>query len=92
MDLMNGHFSPINGLESFNGIQFSLCGTATNLILAHRDVPLSRLSFSSRPVALILKHLVGGGGGGLDGSGIFQRVAKAFLGGTWPLRLLLLRP
>ncbi len=36
MDPMNGHFSPINGLESINGIQFSLCGTTTNLIFAHR--------------------------------------------------------
>ncbi len=35
MDPMNGHFSPINGLESVNGIQFSLCGTPTNLIFAH---------------------------------------------------------
>ncbi len=33
---MNGHFSPINGLVSFNGIQFSLCGTSTNLIFAHK--------------------------------------------------------
>ncbi len=37
MDPMKGHFSPINGLESVNGIQFSLCGTPTNLIFAHRD-------------------------------------------------------
>ncbi len=36
MDPINGHFSPINGLESVNGIQFSLCGTPTNLIFAHR--------------------------------------------------------
>ncbi len=36
MDPMNGHFSPINGLESVNGIQFSLCGTPTNLIFAYR--------------------------------------------------------
>ncbi len=36
MDPMNGHFSPINGFESVNGIQFSLCGTPTNLIFAHR--------------------------------------------------------
>ncbi len=35
-DPMNGHFSPINGLESINGVQFSLCGTPTNLIFAHR--------------------------------------------------------
>ncbi len=33
---MNGHFSPINGLESINRIQFSLCGTPSNLIFAHR--------------------------------------------------------
>ncbi len=33
---MNRHFSPINGLESVNGIQFSLCGIPTNLIFAHR--------------------------------------------------------
>ncbi len=38
MDPMNGHFSPINGLKSVNGIQFSLCGTLTNLIFAHREV------------------------------------------------------
>ncbi len=38
MDPMNGHFSPINGLESVNRIQFSLCGTPTNLIFAHRDM------------------------------------------------------
>ncbi len=38
MDPVNGHFSPINGLESVNGIQFSLCGTPTNLIFAHRDI------------------------------------------------------
>ncbi len=37
MDRMNGHFSPIKGLESVNGIQFSLCGTPTNLIFAHRE-------------------------------------------------------
>ncbi len=37
MDPMNGHFSPINGLKSVNGIQFSHCGTPTNLIFAHRD-------------------------------------------------------
>ncbi len=36
MDSMDGHFSPINRLESVNGIQFSLCGTSTNLIFAHR--------------------------------------------------------
>ncbi len=36
MDPMNGHFSFINGLESVNGIQFSLCGTPTNLIFAHK--------------------------------------------------------
>ncbi len=36
-DPMNGHFSPINRLESVNGIQFSLCRTPTNLIFAHRD-------------------------------------------------------
>ncbi len=36
MDPKNGHFSPINGLECVNGIQFSLCGTPTNLIFAHR--------------------------------------------------------
>ncbi len=36
MDPMNGHFSPINGLESVNGIQFLLCGTPRNLIFAHR--------------------------------------------------------
>ncbi len=35
---MNGHFSPINELESVNGIQFSLCGTPANLIFAHRVV------------------------------------------------------
>ncbi len=35
----NGHFSPINGLKSVNGIQFSLYGTPTNLIFVHRDVP-----------------------------------------------------
>ncbi len=34
---MNGHFSPINGLSSVNGTQFSLCGTPTNLIFAHRE-------------------------------------------------------
>ncbi len=37
MNPMNGNFSPINGLESFSGIQFSLCGTPTNFIFAHRD-------------------------------------------------------
>ncbi len=30
-------FSPINGLESVNGKQFSLCGIPTNLSFAHRD-------------------------------------------------------
>ncbi len=38
MDPMNRHFSPINRLESVNGIQFSLCGIPTNLIFAHRVV------------------------------------------------------
>ncbi len=38
MDPMNGYFSPINGLESVNGIQFSLCWTPTNLIFAHRVI------------------------------------------------------
>ncbi len=38
MDTMNGHFSPIYGLKSVNGIQFSLCGTPTNLMFAHREV------------------------------------------------------
>ncbi len=38
MDPMNGYFFPINGLEFVSGIQFSLCGTPTNLIFAHRDV------------------------------------------------------
>ncbi len=38
MDLMNGHFSPINGLNSINGIPFSLCGTPTNLIFARRVI------------------------------------------------------
>ncbi len=37
MDLMNGHFSPINGRKSVNRIQFSLCGTPTNLIFARRE-------------------------------------------------------
>ncbi len=37
IDLMNGHFSPINGLESVNGIQFSLCGTPMTFIFAHRE-------------------------------------------------------
>ncbi len=37
MDPMNGHFSPINGLESIN-VKFSLCGTPTNLIFAHKVV------------------------------------------------------
>ncbi len=36
MNPMNGHFSPINGLEYINEIQFSLCGTPTNLIFDHR--------------------------------------------------------
>ncbi len=40
MDPMNGHFSPINGLKYINGIQFSLCGTPTNLIFAHRVRPV----------------------------------------------------
>ncbi len=40
MDPMNGYFSPINGLESVYGIQFSLCGTPTNLIFAHRVEPI----------------------------------------------------
>ncbi len=37
---INGHFSPINGrfspINGLDGIQFSLCGTPTNLIFAHR--------------------------------------------------------
>ncbi len=31
-----GTMDPMNGLKSVNGIQFSLCGTPTNLIFAHR--------------------------------------------------------
>ncbi len=38
MDPMNGHFSSINGLESVNGVQFSLCGILTNLIFAHKEM------------------------------------------------------
>ncbi len=37
MDPMNGHFSPINGLESVKGIQFSLYGIPTNLIFANSE-------------------------------------------------------
>ncbi len=37
-DPMNGHFSPINRLESIKWIQFSLCGISTNLIFAHREM------------------------------------------------------
>ncbi len=54
MDQMNGHFSPVNGLESVNGIQFSLCGTPTNLICAHRVLTCSRNKGTSG---------IGGGGG-----------------------------
>ncbi len=36
MDPMNVYFSPLNGIESGSGIQFSLCETTTNLIFAHR--------------------------------------------------------
>ncbi len=67
MDPMNGYFSPINRLESVNGIQFSLCGTPTNLIFAHRDASstllllfYSFISFSRRAktnIFGIISHL-----------------------------------
>ncbi len=43
MDPMNGHFSPINGLKSVKQIQFSLCGTPTNLIFAHRELSVGEM-------------------------------------------------
>ncbi len=49
MDPMNGHFSPIIGLESVNGKQFSLCGTPTNLIFAHRVEVLEKTSDNQAP-------------------------------------------
>ncbi len=57
MDPMNGHFSRINGLQSVNGIQFSLCGTLTNLIFANRDafdnkISLFKLCIQHAPMLL----------------------------------------
>ncbi len=49
MDPMNGHFSPINGLGSVNGIQFSLCGTPMNLIFAHRGMFPPRIFYPFWP-------------------------------------------
>ncbi len=43
-----GHFSPINGLESIKLIQFSLCGIPTNLIFAHRVILSFLWSFCCR--------------------------------------------
>ncbi len=57
MDPMKGHFSPINGLESINGIQFSLYGILTNLIFAHKDFRCGfpyYSSFNSNNVSIIL--------------------------------------
>ncbi len=45
MDPMNGHFSPIKGLKSVNGIQFSLCGIPPNLIFADRGMSVTHGPF-----------------------------------------------
>ncbi len=55
VDPMNGHFSPINGLESVNGIQFSLYRTPTNLMFAHRVPSLSLLRLEDDPQSRRLK-------------------------------------
>ncbi len=61
MDPMNGYFSPINGLESINGIQFSLCGTPTNLIFAHREYDsenAQRCSFQQGDVIVCIQSSI----------------------------------